>query len=61
MPEQCFYCGKFTKRIWHLASDEPNDWQDYQSCKDDDEHRTAHPWAYDDDVAPQNSDKGATS
>ncbi len=48
MTEPCEYCGRFMKQVWYLASDEPNDWQDYWDCGQMDKHKADHPndWAH---------------
>lgn len=33
MSERCDFCGRFMKHHWYLATDEPNSWEDYWSCR----------------------------
>lgn len=38
MGEPCEYCGRFMKHVWYLATDEPDSWEDYWKCSQQDKH-----------------------
>ena len=44
--ERCWWCCRFMKHEWFLATDEPDSWQDYWVCSQEAKHRAEHPEFY---------------